>query len=35
MSGKNFARIEDVLEKNIPAEELAEVQRVLYGKNIP
>lgn len=27
-----FARIEDTLEKHLPAEELAEVRRILYGE---
>lgn len=27
-----FARIEDTLEKHLPAEELAEVRRILFGE---
>lgn len=30
-----FARIEDTLEKHLPAEELAEVRRILYGEETP
>ena len=32
MSGEELTSLESVLQKYIPAQELAEVQRILYGK---